>query len=101
MKKQKKIRGRGTWFPSDGDKMPTGKGNHYGTLSGPIAHFSNVRRLKTPVTGNAPRNIATNPPKKGTGYGYNGLGLSNTIFAAHDNYELGSLADVMNCIKFK
>ena len=33
----------------------------------------------------------TNPSKKGTGYGYNGLGLSNTKFAAHDNYELGFL----------
>jgi len=38
----------------------------------------------------------TNPSKKGTGYGYNGLGLSNTKFAAHDNYELGRQVRVKN-----
>ena len=43
-----------------------------------------------------PRNMITNPPKKGTGYGYNGLGLTNTIFGAHDNYELGRHVRVKN-----
>ena len=58
-------------------------------MSGPIAHFSNERRPKDPWKGIQPRNMITNPPKKGTGYGYNQLGLTNTIFAAHDPYELG------------
>ena len=53
-------------------KKSSGLGNNYGTFSGKHEHFSPVTRegksYKSPG-----RNFTTNPGKKGTGFGYNGL----------------------------
>merc|ERR1711971_848209 len=68
LKKAKKIRGRGIWIPSDGAKLPTGLGNHYGTFTGAINHFSN--QTKPQEIKKEKPNVITNPTKKGTGYGY-------------------------------
>ena len=73
LKKAKKIRGRGVWVPSDGAKMPTGLGNHYGTFTGAINHFSNQTKAQE-IKKEKP-NVITNPTKKGTGYGYIGVTL--------------------------
>ncbi|XP_039273490.1 cilia-and flagella-associated protein 96-like [Styela clava] len=62
------------FLPNAGEKLPCGLGNHYGTFSGPINAFSPVPRPRKAYT--APgRNFTTNPPKKGTGYGYIGVTL--------------------------
>ena len=44
-------------------------GSHYGTLGGKIAHFSAENKPK-PSKAPELKNMITNPPKKGTGYGY-------------------------------
>lgn len=47
----------------------SGAGNHYGTFSGPINAFSPVSKGKK-AADSPGKNFLTNPPKKGTGYGY-------------------------------
>lgn len=57
------------FLPSSGEKKPSGLGNHYGTLTGPIDAFSPQPRARK--TYKEPgKNIYTNPGKKGTGFGY-------------------------------
>ncbi|XP_078318342.1 cilia-and flagella-associated protein 96-like isoform X3 [Crassostrea virginica] len=62
------------FLPSSGEKKPSGLGNHYGTLGGPIGAFSPASRpgkeYKSPG-----KNFSTNPGKKGTGFGYLGVTL--------------------------
>lgn len=64
----------------------SGAGNHYGTFGGPIGAFSPVSKGKK-AADSPGKNFLTNPPKKGTGYGYLGV----TIGAPHkymsDAYE--------------
>lgn len=48
---------------------PSGLGSHYGTLSGKISHFSAETKPK-PRKAPELKNMMTNPPKKGSGYGY-------------------------------
>nr|XP_002130769.1 UPF0602 protein C4orf47 homolog [Ciona intestinalis] len=68
LKEGKKNIGK-AFLPNNGEKLPCGLGNHYGTFSGTIGAFSPVSRPRKPYT--APgRNFTTNPAKKGTGYGY-------------------------------
>ncbi|CAN0051378.1 cilia-and flagella-associated protein 96 isoform X1 [Lampetra fluviatilis] len=56
-------------LPSSCPKKPSGLGSYYGTLGGPIPALSPAQLSKKPYS--APgRNFVTNPPKKGTGYGY-------------------------------
>lgn len=74
------------FLPSSGEKQPSGLGNHYGTLGGPISAFSPGakprKQYKEPG-----KNFYTNPGKRGTGFGY----LSVTIGGYHkhqpDEYE--------------
>ena len=47
----------------------SGAGNHYGTFSGTIGAFSPVSKGKK-AADSPGKNFLTNPPKKGTGYGY-------------------------------
>ena len=91
--------GRKVWFPSDGPKgkihllflkshyrfilEPSGLGSHYGTLSGPIGHFSAESKPKPPRTAEL-KNMITNPPKKGTGYGYCGVTLGESLLHNHN-----------------
>nr|CAB3227129.1 UPF0602 protein C4orf47 homolog [Phallusia mammillata] len=68
------------FLPNNGEKLPCGLGNHYGTFSGAIGAFSPVSRQRKPYT--APgRNFTTNPGKKGTGYGY----MNVTLGKYHDH----------------
>jgi len=86
LERTKKMIGRKVWFPSDGPKEPSGLGSHYGTLSGPIGHFSAESKPKPP---RAPvlKNMNTNPPKKGTGYGYCDVTLEKYHPHAIEPYE--------------
>ena len=47
----------------------SGAGNHYGTFSGAITAFSPVVKGKKAIDSPG-KNFLTNPPKKGTGFGY-------------------------------
>jgi len=68
LKESKKNIGK-PFLPSSGEKQPSGLGNHYGTLSGPITAFSPQNRAEKPYKASG-KNFYTNPGKKGTGYGY-------------------------------
>ncbi|XP_068706371.1 cilia-and flagella-associated protein 96-like [Montipora capricornis] len=57
------------FVPSNGEKLPSGAGNHYGTFSGAITAFSPVVKGKKAIDSPG-KNFLTNPPKKGTGFGY-------------------------------
>ncbi|KAG9347003.1 hypothetical protein JZ751_005930 [Albula glossodonta] len=56
------------FLPSNGEKKPSGIGGYYGTLSGPIQAMSALQVPKKPYKSPG-KNILTNPPKKGSGYG--------------------------------
>merc|ERR1719394_905545 len=86
LERTKKMIGRKVWFPSDGPKEPSGLGSHYGTLSGPIGHFSAESKPKPPRTAEL-KNMITNPPKKGTGYGYCGVTLERYHPHANEPYD--------------
>jgi hypothetical protein len=73
LSKSKKNIGK-AFLPSNYPKKATGLGNHYGTLAGPINHFSAQNKPK-PEYQKQGRNFVTNPSKKGTGYGYIGVTL--------------------------
>lgn len=74
------------FVPNAGEKSMSGLGNHYGTFSGPIGAFSPVSRGRKPYT--APgRNVTTNPPKKGTGFGYLGVTLGKYPDHATEVYD--------------
>ncbi|XP_076458537.1 cilia-and flagella-associated protein 96-like [Babylonia areolata] len=67
MEQRKKDIGK-PFLPANGPKTTCGLGNYYGTIGGPVEHFSPVARAMTPTR--APgRNFFTNPGKHGTGYG--------------------------------
>lgn len=74
------------FVPSSGDKMQSGLGSHYGTLSGPISAFSpNARPHGS--TKSAGRNFLTNPPKMGTGSGYVAVTLGDYHKYMSDPYD--------------
>lgn len=68
LKEAKKNIGK-AFLPSSGEKLMSGLGGHYGTLSGPISAFSPVTK-PTKKCKNESKNVITNPGKKGTGFGY-------------------------------
>jgi hypothetical protein len=74
LRKKKRI-GRGIWIPSNGEKKASGSGNHYGTIGGKIPHFSAENKEKIKLE-KAKANVLTNPPKKGSGYGYANVTLN-------------------------
>jgi len=74
------------FLPSSGEKMASGLGNHYGTLSGPVSHFSPVG--KEAKSNKAPlKNVLTNPGKHGTGYGFVGVTLGKYPSNMPDAYD--------------
>merc|ERR1711931_10091 len=86
IERSRKMIGRKIWFPSDGQKEPSGLGSHYGTLSGKISHFSAENKPK-PSKAPELKNMNTNPPKKGTGYGYCDVTLEKYHPHAIEPYE--------------
>lgn len=74
------------FLPSNGDKKPSGLGNHYGTLGGPIGAFSPVKKTGKPYT-SAGKNVLTNPGKHGTGFGYVGVTLGKYQNHMPDEYD--------------
>ncbi|XP_014787099.1 UPF0602 protein C4orf47 homolog [Octopus bimaculoides] len=67
-KESKKNLGK-EFIPSSGFKTSCGVGSYYGTIGGPIPALSPTPKPAPPFKPSS-RNIFTNPPKKGTGYGY-------------------------------
>jgi len=61
-------------------------GSHYGTLGGKIAHFSAENKPK-PSKAPELKNMITNPPKKGTGYGYCDVTLEKYHPHANEPYN--------------
>ncbi|XP_063776821.1 cilia-and flagella-associated protein 96 [Pseudophryne corroboree] len=75
------------FLPSNGEKKPSGVGNFYGTLSGPIPAFS--AELKARKSYTAPgKNLYTNPPKQGTGYGYPNITIGKPYSYSSDDYDI-------------
>ncbi|XP_076877430.1 cilia-and flagella-associated protein 96 [Brachyhypopomus gauderio] len=63
------------FLPSNGIKKSSGMGSYYGTLGGPVLAFSPLQVPRKPYK--APgKNMYTNPPKKGSGYGFPDVTLS-------------------------
>jgi len=86
LERSRKMIGRKIWFPSDGQKEPSGLGSHYGTLSGKISHFSAETKPK-PTKAPELKNMITNPPKKGSGYGYCDVTLEKYHPHANEPYN--------------
>ncbi|KAM5193282.1 cilia-and flagella-associated protein 96 [Mantella aurantiaca] len=85
MQQAKKNLGK-AFLPSNGEKKPSGVGSFYGTLGGPMQFFS--AELKPRKAYTAPgKNLYTNPPKQGTGYGYPNLTLGKEYPYASDDYD--------------
>ncbi|XP_077333444.1 cilia-and flagella-associated protein 96 [Lithobates pipiens] len=85
MQQAKKNLGK-AFLPANGEKKPSGLGNFYGTLGGPVPSFS--AELKPRKAYTAPgKNIYSNPPKKGTGYGYPSLTIGKQYPYASDDYD--------------
>ncbi|XP_028405049.1 UPF0602 protein C4orf47 homolog [Dendronephthya gigantea] len=74
------------FVPSSGEKLASGAGSHYGTFSGPVEAFSPENKGKKGYKSPG-RNFTTNPPKKGTGYGYLGVTIGQTPKYMTDPYE--------------
>ncbi|XP_008292509.1 cilia-and flagella-associated protein 96 [Stegastes partitus] len=74
------------FLPCNGVKTPCGSGSYYGTLSGPIEAMSplSVTQKGHRLPG---RNITTSPPKKGSGYSYPNVTLSQMELYASDPYD--------------
>ena len=64
----------------------SGAGNHYGTFSGTITAFSPVSKGKK-AADSPGKNFLTNPPKKGTGYGYLHVTIGAPPKYVSDAYE--------------
>lgn len=64
----------------------SGAGNHYGTFSGTITAFSPVSKGKK-AADSPGKNFLTNPPKKGTGYGYLHVTIGAPAKYMSDAYE--------------
>lgn len=74
------------FVPSSGEKLASGAGNHYGTFSGAVETFSPVTKARKPYKSPG-RNFTTNPPKKGTGYGYLNVTIGQTPKYSPDPYD--------------
>ncbi|XP_075045567.1 cilia-and flagella-associated protein 96 isoform X2 [Mixophyes fleayi] len=80
----KKSRGRSQAFTYT---SRSGQGSFYGTLSGPIQAFS--AELKPRKSYTAPgKNLYTNPPKQGTGYGYANLTIGKPYPYSSEDYDI-------------
>jgi len=74
------------FLPSNGEKKPSGLGNHYGTLGGPIQAFSPSDKTKKPYKSPG-KNVYSNPGKKGTGFGYVGVTIGQYQKHQTDEYD--------------
>ncbi|XP_033127385.1 UPF0602 protein C4orf47 homolog [Anneissia japonica] len=76
------------FLPSNGDKKPSGIGNHYGTFSGSVGAFSPVKKsgkaYKSPG-----KNVITNPGRKGTGFGYVNLTIGKSYTYSSNSFDKG------------
>ncbi|XP_046855147.1 UPF0602 protein C4orf47 homolog [Xenia sp. Carnegie-2017] len=84
--KQSKLNLANAFVPSSGDKLPSGAGNHYGTFSGPVEAFSAAQKDKKSYQSPG-KNFITNPPKKGTGFGYINVTIGQTPKYTADPYD--------------
>ncbi|XP_053315216.1 UPF0602 protein C4orf47 homolog [Spea bombifrons] len=76
-----------TFLPPSGEKKPSGLGSFYGTLSGPVPAFSAEQKHRKPYT--APgKNLYTNPPKLGTGYGYPNVTIGKQYSYTSEDYDI-------------
>ncbi|MBN3301744.1 cilia-and flagella-associated protein 96 [Amia ocellicauda] len=85
LQQSKKNTGK-AFLPSNGEKKPSGYGSYYGTLGGPIPAMSALQVPRKPYKSPG-KNVLTNPPKKGTGYGFPNVTLSKLHSYSADPYE--------------
>ncbi|XP_067938753.1 cilia-and flagella-associated protein 96-like [Watersipora subatra] len=91
MKESQKNLGK-PFLPSNGDKKPSGLGNHYGTLGGAVPFFS--AQNKTGAAYKSPnKNLYTNPGKRGTGFGYLNVTLGQFPKHMTEPYDQVALND--------
>ena len=74
------------FVPSYVGKTPSGAGSHIGTFSGTIPALSPVANPKKPYV-TPGKNFLTNPSKKGTGYGYVKVTISETPGYVGEPYD--------------
>uniref|UniRef100_A0A9J7ZE58 Cilia-and flagella-associated protein 96 n=1 Tax=Cyprinus carpio carpio TaxID=630221 RepID=A0A9J7ZE58_CYPCA len=63
-----------------------GVGSYYGTFGGPIQAMSALQNPRKPNKSPG-KNFYTNPPKKGSGYGYPDVTLSKMVSHSSDPYD--------------
>ncbi|XP_052814458.1 UPF0602 protein C4orf47 homolog isoform X1 [Mya arenaria] len=76
-----------SFLPSSGEKLMSGLGSHYGTLSGPISAFSPVSKPGKEKKSSS-KNVITNPGKRGTGFGYVAVTIGKYPQYQGDNYDM-------------
>jgi len=83
---KKRLNIGGNFIPTDAEKTRNGAGMHFGTLSGPIEHFSAQDRplVKGKQVG---KNFYTNPGKKGIGWGYVNVTLGGEYPHKDEKYD--------------
>ncbi|XP_041847210.1 UPF0602 protein C4orf47 homolog [Melanotaenia boesemani] len=74
------------FMPCNGIKKPCGSGSYHGTLSGPVEAMSPLSVTQKPHRSPG-RNIITSPPKKGSGYSYPSVTLSQNEPYTSDPYN--------------
>ncbi|XP_016147459.1 cilia-and flagella-associated protein 96 isoform X3 [Sinocyclocheilus grahami] len=74
------------FLPSNGEKKTCGVGSYYGTFGGPIQAMSALQNPRKPNKSPG-KNIYSNPPKKGSGYGYPDVTLSKMVSHSSDPYD--------------
>lgn len=74
------------WVPSNYPPVMPGEGTYIGTLGGKVDHFSPLDRPAKSYTA-PPKNLYTNPGKKGTGYGYHDVTIGKLPNYQSDNFE--------------
>lgn len=74
------------FLPSNGEKTTCGMGTYYGTFGGPIQAMSALQ-IPRKQNKSAGKNFYTNPPKKGSGYGYPDITLSKMVSYSSDPYD--------------
>ncbi|XP_073668309.1 cilia-and flagella-associated protein 96 isoform X2 [Paramisgurnus dabryanus] len=73
------------FLPSNGEKKKCGVGSYYGTIGGPIQAMSALQVPRKPYKSPG-KNFYTNPPKRGSGYGYPDITLSKMMSYSSDPY---------------
>lgn len=76
----------GPYVPPAACKEPSGLGNHYGTLGGPVPSFSAALKTKPKYTVPG-KNVLVNPGKIGTGYGYTNITIGSLPKHLQDEFD--------------